>query len=112
MTGRFLKIALLTISLFGAATSLPAPQVPALDIAVRNDATTPVTFEFRDENGDWKKITLEAGKDATLSGDRLRVTSSREDGATITVELPVELRKKYRVNWNNGARFWDFTRVA
>jgi hypothetical protein len=108
---RLLKGAFLAISFFGSAGLLPAPQVPAHDFAIRNDGATRISFEYRKDD-EWKPVTLEAGKDTTLSGDRVRVATTREDGATITVEMPVEVRKKYRLTWNAGSRMWDLGRVS
>jgi hypothetical protein len=32
----------------------------------------------------------------------------RSDNAVITVDLPVQMGKKYRLVWNDAAAIWDF----
>jgi len=55
---------------------------------------------------------LQGGKDVTLTGDRIRVATKRdEDGAMITVDLPVQAGKKYRLIRNPQSGIWDFSRT-
>lgn len=75
---------------------------------VRNDATAPVTIEHR-SNNQWQQVKLEPGKDASIPGDRIRVATTREDGAILTVDLPVQAGKKYRLLWNAQSSIWDFS---
>ena len=75
---------------------------------VLNDSANAMTIEVH-SNGDWRQLKIEAGKDATLSGDRVRVATIRDDKATITVDLPIQGGKKYRLAWNSRAAMWDFS---
>ena len=100
--------------LFVASIRTDARQVPKADRSgnpisiVRNDATGPVTIEFRNNNA-WQQVKLEPGADGTITGDRVRVATTREDKAVVTVDLPVEAGKKYRVIWNAQVSIWDFS---
>jgi hypothetical protein len=97
-----------------AGMRINAQQPPKSDRAgnpvsiVRNDTTNAATIEFR-TNNDWRQLKLEAGKDATVAGDRIRVATTREDKATITVDLPIQAGKKYQLIWNTQANIWDFS---
>jgi len=110
MTGKKSRIAGATILLIIVCTPLVGqalPQAPKSFAVVRNDSTSPVTFEYKTADG-WLKITVGAQKDVNITGDRIRIGTDREDKATITVELPVESGKKYIVFWNDPPGMWDF----
>jgi hypothetical protein len=77
---------------------------------VRNDSTSAVAIEFR-SNSQWQPVTLEPGKDATIAGDRIRVATTRQDKAIITVDLPISAGKKYRLVFNAQLSMWDFSAV-
>lgn len=100
--------------LFLIATSEVAQQPPeknrtgdAISI-VLNDSSSSMTVEYR-ANGDWKQLKLDAGKDATVAGDRLRVSTLRDDKAMITVDLPIQAGQKYRLAWNAHTSMWDLS---
>ncbi len=73
---------------------------------VLNDSSETMTIEYR-SNNEWLQLKLDAGKDGTVAGDRVRVATMRQDKAMITVDIPVEAGKKYRLAWNSGAAMWD-----
>ena len=75
---------------------------------VLNDSANAMTIEVH-KNGEWQQLKIEAAKDANITGDRVRVATTRDDKATITVDLPVQGGKKYRLSWNSRAAMWDFT---
>jgi len=83
-----------------------AQQAPKTLSIVRNDSTAQVTFEYRTNDG-WTKVTVDAGKDVNITGDRVRIGTDRQDKATVTVELPIEGGKKYMVFWNDPPGMWD-----
>jgi len=86
-------------------------MVAGKGFVVRSDATTPVTIEYQ-VNNEWRQVVLQGGKDVTLTGDRIRVATKRdEDGAMITVDLPVQAGKKYRLIRNPQSGIWDFSRT-
>jgi hypothetical protein len=88
---------------------MPKPESAGKPIStVRSEATTPVTIEYRREH-QWQQIELEPGKAAIVPGDRIRVATKREDGAILTVDLPLEAGKRYRLIWNTQANMWDFS---
>jgi hypothetical protein len=88
------------------------PQQPPKQVAVvRNDATGSVTIEFR-ASDKWQQVELKAGMDTDLTCDRIRVSTTRSDKAVITLEMPVQLGRKYRLAWNDTAGMWDFTAVS
>ena len=74
---------------------------------MRNDSTSSIVVGYRDSTG-WHEVTIETGKDAKVSGDRVRVSKNRSDNAVITVEYPVKAAKKYRILWSAQAEMWDF----
>ncbi|RZU29815.1 hypothetical protein [Edaphobacter modestus] len=84
------------------------PQQPPKTVSIiRNDATSKVTVEFH--NGDeWEQIPIDAQKDTPIAGDRIRVATTRDDKAIMTVDLPIEGGKKYRLFWNDKTSMWDF----
>jgi hypothetical protein len=93
----------LTVTRIAAAPQ----QVPLTFIVIRNDANTSMTIEFR-ANDRWQQAQLRAGADTNLKCDRVRVATMRSDNAVITVDLPVQMGKKYRLVWNDAAAIWDF----
>jgi hypothetical protein len=105
---------LFLVLLLSMAATTQAQQPPAKDRAgnsvsiVRNDSTAAATIEYR-LNNQWQQIMLEAGKDANVKGDRIRVATTREDQAIVTVDLPIQAGKKYRLVWNAQSSIWDFS---
>ena len=86
------------------------PQQPPKSASiVRNDADVAITIEHRVKS-EWVSVKLEAHADAQVSGDRLRVATTRADSALVSVELPIEGGKKYRVFFNAQANIWDLKR--
>jgi hypothetical protein len=77
---------------------------------VRSDATAPVTIEYR-SSSEWQQVKLDPGKDATITADHIRVATTREDRAVVTVDLPTQAGKKYRLFWNPQTSIWDFSPV-
>jgi hypothetical protein len=73
---------------------------------VRNDSGAPMTIESR-VNGQWAQLTIAQHADATIPGDHIRVATSRSDSAVVSVDLPVQSGKKYRMFWNANANIWD-----
>ena len=91
------------------ATGQMVPQNPRNSVAiVLNDSANPMTIEVQNK-GEWSKVTIDPGKDASVAGDRVRVATIRDDKAIITVDLPVPAGSKYRVAWNAKAGMWDFS---
>lgn len=84
-----------------------AQQAPKALSIVHNDSTGKLTFEYRNSDG-WQKADVEAKQDANIRGDSVRIATSRQDKATITVELPIEGGKKYVLFWNDPPGMWDF----
>src|SRR5262245_3194932 len=76
--------------------------------ALRNDTTSQLTFSYHATEG-WQETTLAPGKDTKVTGDRVRVVTTRADKAVITVDYPIEAGKKYRIMWNSQAQIWDFS---
>jgi hypothetical protein len=93
-----------------AKTQMPPKKTSAGDsVAILlNDSAGPMTIEVQNK-GEWTKLQIDAGKDASVAGDRIRVATLRDDKATITVDLPVQAGSKYRVAWNAKAGMWDFS---
>ena len=83
-------------------------QVPATFVVVRSDAADAMTIEFR-ANDKWQQVELKARSETNLKCDRLRVATTRSDKAVISLEMPVQLGKKYRLAWNDTAAMWDFS---
>jgi hypothetical protein len=99
----------LSVLLMLLVSNVAKPQQPTKRVAVvRNDANASVTIEFR-ASDKWQQVELKAGMDTDLTCDRIRVSTTRSDNAVITVEMPVQLGKKYRLAWNDTASMWDFT---
>jgi len=108
--------AILLISFLSIPSGAAKPQQPPKNdrsgnpvCIVRSDATTPVTIEYRNNN-QWQSLKLDPGKDASISGDHIRVSTTRDDKATVTIELPTEAGKKYRLFWNAQSTTWDFSK--
>jgi hypothetical protein len=78
---------------------------------LRNDSTSAITVGYHDSTG-WHEVKIDAGKDAKVTGDRLRVLTNRSDNAVITLEYPIKPASKYRVLWNSKSEMWDFAAVA
>jgi hypothetical protein len=91
-----------------AGAGLGWQQPPKTVFIVRNDSTGAVDIEYR-SNDQCQKLRLEPGTDSSATGDRVRVATRREDKAIITVDLPVEGGKKYRLFWNTQSSIWDFS---
>jgi hypothetical protein len=77
---------------------------------VLKDSAETVTLEYHTNNG-WVPLALDAGKDGNVLGDRVRVATTRQDKAVMTVDLPAEPGKKYRLAWNKSASMWDIREV-
>jgi len=73
---------------------------------IRNDADSAITIEIQ-LNQQWTPVTIDANKDANVSGDHIRIATTRDDGAVITLVLAIGAGKKYRVFWNAQASMWD-----
>lgn len=73
---------------------------------VRNDSGAAITIETQ-INHQWQAVRIDGDKDANISGDRIRVATTRADGAMVSVDLPIEAGKKYRLFWNDQAHMWD-----
>jgi hypothetical protein len=100
---------LLLIATSGVAQAPPERNRAGDAISiVLNDSSSTMTIEYR-TNSDWKQLTLEAGKDATVAGDRVRVSTLRGDKAMITVDLPIQAGQKYRLAWNARTGIWDIS---
>jgi hypothetical protein len=105
------------LALFVAVAAIAGPQQPAKKdrngnqvCVVRNDATDPVTIEYR-STSEWQQVKLDPGKDSTITADHIRVATTREDKAVVTVDLPTQAGKKYRLFWNAQSSIWDFSPV-
>jgi hypothetical protein len=85
-----------------------APQAVSI---IRNDATSKVTVECH-MGDEWKQISIDAQKDTSITGDRIRVATTRDDKAVITVDLPIDGGKKYRLFWNEKTSMWDFSSAS
>ena len=98
---------LLVIGAISASDGLAVPQMPpkALSI-VRDDSNSAISIEYL-SGGNWQKQPIEANKDIALQAERLRVSTTRNDNAILTVDLPIDGGKKYRVFWNSQASMWD-----
>lgn len=103
---------LLFVLLFGSTlNAVCGPQMaPKVAAIIRNDADADVTIESR-EAGTWKAVAIHPHQDISVKGDRIRVTSPRDDKAQIIVDLPIEMGTKYHVFWNEAKSMWDFSVV-
>jgi len=94
------------------AYAAPAQMPPKHDrsgeavAVVLNDSSDSMTIEYH-SNNEWLQLKLDPGKDGTVTGDRVRVATMRPDKAIISVDMPVEAGKKYRLAWNSSAAMWD-----
>jgi len=92
--------------------SLKAQEAPKSDrqgnsvSIIRNDASAAVTIETR-VNGQWQALKIDPGKDANISGDHIRLATTRSDGALVSIDFPIQAGKKYRIFWNEQAHMWD-----
>lgn len=109
LTRTVIVICLLSI---GTGLTYAGPQMlPARTFALKNDTKSSLTVELQ-INNEWKPVNLSAGADTALTGDRIRVSTNRkEDGAVITVDIPVQPGKRYRVVRSDKSGLWDFSRV-
>jgi hypothetical protein len=89
-----------------AAQPQAAPQAPHSIIVVRNDSSSKVSVEVQ-ADGYWESVAIESQKEADVRGDRIRVSTTRDDNAVITINLPIQVGKKYRVFWNQQTSMWD-----
>ena len=107
------KLVLACVLAFGVSAA-ESQQVPKTDrlgnsvCVIRNDSTNPAVIEYR-SNNQWQQLKLEPGKDGNVTGDRVRVATTRDDKAIVTVDLPVQAGKKYRLIWNTQSGMWDFS---
>jgi hypothetical protein len=106
---RPVRFALGTLAVVLGITGLSSQQMaPKALSLIRNDSTSAVTIECL--NGDdWQKVPLDPQKEAQLTGDRIRVATTRQDNAIITIDLPIAGGKKYRLFWNTKTSMWDFS---
>ena len=93
-----------------AAGQMPPKKTSGGDSVaiVLNDSANAMTIEVQNK-GEWSQVKIDPGKDATVAGDRVRVATTRDDKAIITVDLPVQAGNKYRLAWSSKAGMWDFS---
>jgi hypothetical protein len=114
---RFLQIGLIAVASLVIMGQQRIQQVPEFDrnggptSVVLNDSSQTMTIEFLAFGQSWLPLNLDAGKDENIHSNRVRVATPRDDKATITVELPIEAGKKYRLFWNAKSGMWDFSPV-
>jgi hypothetical protein len=107
------KVSLLGLFLCLSALSLQTQTAPNNDrhgesaSIIRNDASSSITIEMQ-VDGKWQAISIDPNQDANISGQHVRVATTRQDGAVISIDLPLKAGKKYRVFWNDQTRMWDF----
>ena len=106
-------ILLVSALLGGVEISLSqAQQLPPTTLAVvRNESASSISIEVQ-SGGAWQSVTIEPNKDTSLRGDRIRVSTTRDDKAILTVDLAIQTGKKYRVFWNAQASMWDLGGTA
>jgi len=111
---KFLLVWIIFVSLPIIPTTAKGQQPPKQNrtgnsiSVILNDSTESMTIEYRSDS-EWRQLKLEPGKDATVQGDRIRVAKTCEDKAVITVDLPIQAGKKYRLAWNARSSIWDFS---
>jgi hypothetical protein len=111
---RFWPAGLVLMGLLGAALSSSGQMAPKQNSSgesvaiVLNDSSESMTVEYHKDNA-WLPLKLDPGKDGTATGDRIRVATLRQDKAVITVDMPVQAGKKYRLAWNTTAAMWDLS---
>ena len=112
MRRRFPMLRIVALIAVTSVSSFCSPQMAPKTLSiVLNDATSQVTIEYH--SGDtWKQVQIDAKKDAQIAGDRIRVATTRDDKATITVDLPVTGGEKYRLFWNDKTSMWDFSSAS
>lgn len=99
-------LAILTMACTSSFCGASPQMAPKMFSIVRNESNAQVTIEYR--TGDaWQQVQIDSQKDAQIIGDSIRVATNRADKATITVELPIEGGKKYRLFWNVQSSMWD-----
>jgi len=108
-----LRASLLTVFFcLQAVSQQHAQQVPGENhqgnpvSIIRNDANDAITIEVRNYN-QWQAVKIDANKDVSISGDHIRVATTRPDGAEVAIQFPIQGGKKYRVFWNAQALMWD-----
>lgn len=79
-------------------------------VIVEYQAATPL-YVVNQDNDQWRQISLGPDKESEIVAARLRVATTRADGAMIIVELPIVSGKKYEVIRNDTCGCWDFRRV-
>ncbi len=103
------SVVLLGVSRLGSAQQVPKSDKTGSPVCVvRNESTAATAFEYRKDN-QWKEVKLDPSGEAKLSADRIRIATTREDNAIVTVDLPVQAGKKYRIIWNTQTAIWDFS---
>jgi hypothetical protein len=106
----------MTIHAQSLKSQFPPPQPPppksgrqGVSVStIKNDSSAPIKIEVR-VNGQWEAVTIDPGKDTTIPGDHLRVATNRPDSAVVSIDLPLQAGRKYRVFWNAQADMWDLT---
>ena len=103
-------VAILLLFAVVATSQMPPKKTSTGDSVaiVLNDSADPMTIEIQNK-GEWAKVKIDPGKDASVAGDHIRVATGRADNATITVDLPIQAGGKYRVAWNTKSGMWDFS---
>jgi hypothetical protein len=105
--GRFRKLIVAITILVGGAVAVSVSQMPPENSSfVKNDSTATISFETQ-SGGVWTQQSLEPAKDMKIKADRIRVSTTRDDKALLTVDLPIQIGKKYRVFWNGQTSMWD-----
>ena len=97
-----------TLSIRTVGSPQMAPKTMSI---IRNDSTSAVTIECH-SGDEWKQAPIDPQKDIQLNGDRIRVATTRPDKAVITIDLPIEGGKKYRLFWNDKTGMWDFSSAS
>jgi hypothetical protein len=113
-TSSIARLFLLSLSLGAAALAQDTQKTKSAGkpiATIRSEASAPVSLEYR-RGRQWQQIQLEPGKAAIIPGDRMRVATRRADGAVLTVDLPIEAGKRYKLIWNSQANMWDFSPVS
>ena len=100
--------------MLAGAAGLVCQQLPKTDhlgnsvSVVLNASKEVMTIEYHTAS-EWRQLKLDAARDSAVTGDRIRVSTTRTDNAIITVDLPIEAGKKYRLAWNSKSSMWDFS---
>jgi hypothetical protein len=97
------------VCLIGAAQQVPKKDKEGNPVSIiLNSSQARITIEYR-SNGEWQSIVLVPNQDTKITGEHVRVSTTRNDKAVVTVDLPIEAGKKYRLTWNSQANIWDFS---